>query len=249
MPQPEGYRKAKRLMELAEHFSLPVITFIDTSGAYPGIEGEERGQSEAIAKNLALMSSISIKSNNKSLYSIDENKLDEKAVKDILNKNTNKIHKSVNSGVLYQEFNSYKITKSEIKLVSKKKPSKKTLEDLIFAYKVAKHAKSNAIVFARNKQTVGIGAGQMNRLDSSRIAARKSEDAAKAEGLKSPLAVGSVVASDAFFPFADGLMAAADAGVTAIIQPGGSIRDEEVIEAANAANLAMIFTGIRHFNH
>jgi phosphoribosylaminoimidazolecarboxamide formyltransferase/IMP cyclohydrolase len=89
----------------------------------------------------------------------------------------------------------------------------------------------------------------MNRLDSSRIAARKSEDAAKAEGLKSPLAVGSVVASDAFFPFADGLMAAADAGVTAIIQPGGSIRDEEVIEAANAANLAMIFTGIRHFNH
>ena len=101
----------------------------------------------------------------------------------------------------------------------------------------------------KDGSTVGIGAGQMNRLDSSRIAARKSDDAAKMIKLEEPLAVGSVVASDAFFPFADGLMAAADAGVTAIIQPGGSIRDDEVIEAANNAGLAMLFTGIRHFNH
>ena len=119
----------------------------------------------------------------------------------------------------------------------------------MFAFKVAKHVKSNAIVYAKNGSTVGIGAGQMNRLDSSRIAARKSDDAAKMINLEEPLAVGSVVASDAFFPFADGLMAAADAGVTAIIQPGGSIRDDEVIEAANNAGLAMLFTGIRHFNH
>ena len=119
----------------------------------------------------------------------------------------------------------------------------------MFAFKVAKHVKSNAIVYAKDGSTVGIGAGQMNRLDSSRIAARKSDDAAKMIKLEEPLAVGSVVASDAFFPFADGLMAAADAGVTAIIQPGGSIRDDEVIEAANNAGLAMLFTGIRHFNH
>ena len=119
----------------------------------------------------------------------------------------------------------------------------------MFAFKVAKHVKSNAIVYAKDGSTVGIGAGQMNRLDSSRIAARKSDDAAKMIKLEEPLAVGSVVASDAFFPFADGLMAAADAGVTAIIQPGGSIRDDEVIEAANDAGLAMLFTGIRHFNH
>ena len=119
----------------------------------------------------------------------------------------------------------------------------------MFAFRVAKHVKSNAIVYAKDGSTVGIGAGQMNRLDSSRIAARKSDDAAKMIKLEEPLAVGSVVASDAFFPFADGLMAAADAGVTAIIQPGGSIRDDEVIEAANNAGLAMLFTGIRHFNH
>ena len=141
------------------------------------------------------------------------------------------------------------IDKDNLKVVSSRQPSEQEMQDLLFAFKVAKHVKSNAIVYAKEGATVGIGAGQMNRLDSSRIAARKSEDAAKAEGLESPLAIGSVVASDAFFPFADGLMAAADAGVTAIIQPGGSIRDDEVIEAANNANLAMVFTGIRHFNH
>mgnify|MGYP001212401457 CR=1 FL=1 len=159
------------------------------------------------------------------------------------------VMRSVSGGFLAQTKDNIIIDKDNLKVVSTRQPSEQEMEDLLFAFKVAKHVKSNAIVYVKDGATVGIGAGQMNRLDSSRIAARKSEDAAKAEGLKSPLAVGSVVASDAFFPFADGLMAAADAGVTAIIQPGGSIRDEEVIEAANAANLAMIFTGIRHFNH
>ena len=156
---------------------------------------------------------------------------------------------SVSGGFLAQTKHNIIIDKDNLKVFSTRQPSEQEMEDLLLAFKVAKHVKSNAIVYVKDGETVGIGAGQMNRLDSSRIAARKSEDAAKAEGLNSPLAVGSVVASDAFFPFADGLMAAADAGVTAIIQPGGSIRDEEVIEAANAANLAMIFTGIRHFNH
>ena len=159
------------------------------------------------------------------------------------------VMRSVSGGFLAQTKDNIIIDKDNLKVVSTRQPSEQEMEDLLFAFKVAKHVKSNAIVYVKDGATVGIGAGQMNRLDSSRIAARKSEDAAKAEGLKSPLAVGSVVASDAFFPFADGLMAAADAGVTAIIQPGGSIRDEEVIEAANTANLAMIFTGIRHFNH
>ena len=109
--------------------------------------------------------------------------------------------------------------------------------------------KSNAIVYAKDGATVGVGAGQMSRIDSSRIAAQKSADAAAAMGASVPLAVGSVVASDAFFPFADGLLAAANAGATAIIQPGGSMRDKEVIEAADEAGLAMVFTGMRHFRH
>ncbi len=157
--------------------------------------------------------------------------------------------KSVAGGFLAQTKDNIIIDKENLKVVTKRKPSDQELDDLLFAFKVAKHVKSNAIVYAKDGSTVGIGAGQMNRLDSSRIAARKSDDAAKMINLEEPLAVGSVVASDAFFPFADGLMAAANAGVTAIIQPGGSIRDDEVIEAANNANLAMLFTGIRHFNH
>ena len=157
--------------------------------------------------------------------------------------------KSVAGGFLAQTKDNIIINKESLKVVTKRQPSDQEIADLLFAFKVTKHVKSNAIVYAKDGSTVGIGAGQMNRLDSSRIAARKSEDAAKMQNLKKPLAVGSVVASDAFFPFADGLMAAADAGVTAIIQPGGSIRDDEVIEAANNANLAMLFTGIRHFNH
>ena len=157
--------------------------------------------------------------------------------------------KSVAGGFLAQTKDNIIVDKENLKVVTKRQPSEQELDDLLFAFKVAKHVKSNAIVYAKDGSTVGIGAGQMNRLDSSRIAARKSDDAAKMINLEEPLAVGSVVASDAFFPFADGLMAAADAGVTAIIQPGGSIRDDEVIEAANNAGLAMLFTGIRHFNH
>ena len=137
--------------------------------------------------------------------------------------------KSVSGGFLAQTKDNIIIEERELKIASSRKPSEQEMSDLLFAFKVAKHVKSNAIVYAKNGATVGIGAGQMNRLDSSRIAARKSEDAAKALGFERPLAIGSVVASDAFFPFADGLMAAADAGVTAIIQPGGSIRDDEVI--------------------
>ena len=159
------------------------------------------------------------------------------------------VMKTVTGGFLVQTNDNTVINQKEVKVVSKRKPTDQELEDLYFAFTVAKHVKSNAIVYAKNGATVGIGAGQMNRLDSSRIAARKSEDAASAAGESSPLAVDSVVASDAFFPFADGLIAAAEAGVTAIIQPGGSIRDEEVIQAADDAGLGMIFTGLRHFNH
>ena len=123
------------------------------------------------------------------------------------------------------------------------------MADLLFAFRVAKHVKSNAIVYARGQMTVGIGAGQMNRRDSSRIAAIRAGEAAEAAGETDSFAKGSVVASDAFFPFADGLMAAAEAGATAVIQPGGSIRDEDVIAAADKAGLAMVFTGQRHFRH
>jgi phosphoribosylaminoimidazolecarboxamide formyltransferase/IMP cyclohydrolase len=123
------------------------------------------------------------------------------------------------------------------------------MADLLFAWRVAKHVKSNAIIYVKDQATVGIGAGQMSRLDSARIAARKSADAAEACGADAPLAQGSVVASDAFFPFADGLLSAAEAGATAIIQPGGSIRDDEVIAAADEAGLAMVLTGMRHFRH
>ena len=123
------------------------------------------------------------------------------------------------------------------------------MRDLIFAFRVAKHVKSNTIVYAKDGATVGIGAGQMSRVDSARIAARKTEDAGKELGLSSPLAKGSVVASDAFFPFADGLLVAIAAGATAVIQPGGSMRDDEVIKAADEHGVAMVFTGTRHFRH
>jgi phosphoribosylaminoimidazolecarboxamide formyltransferase/IMP cyclohydrolase len=123
------------------------------------------------------------------------------------------------------------------------------MADMIFAWTVAKHVKSNAIVYVKDGATVGIGAGQMSRVDSSRIAARKAQDMAEALGLGESPAKGAVFASDAFFPFADGLMAAAEAGATAVIQPGGSMRDDEVIAAADEAGLAMIFTGMRHFRH
>jgi phosphoribosylaminoimidazolecarboxamide formyltransferase/IMP cyclohydrolase len=137
----------------------------------------------------------------------------------------------------------------ELKTVTKRKPSERELEDLKMAFSVCKHVKSNAIVYVREGATVGIGAGQMSRVDSARIAAQKAAEAAEAAGEAEPPTKGSVVASDAFFPFADGLLAAAQAGATAVIQPGGSMRDDEVIAAADEAGLAMVFTGIRHFRH
>ncbi len=157
--------------------------------------------------------------------------------------------KRVAGGLLVQDNDFGVITAEDLKVVSEREPTQQELEDMLFAFKVAKHVKSNAIVYAKNGSTVGVGAGQMNRLDSSRIAARKAQDAAEKLGLAEPLTKGSVVASDAFFPFADGLIAAAEAGVTAVIQPGGSIRDEEVIKAADERGLAMVYTGMRHFNH
>ncbi len=152
-------------------------------------------------------------------------------------------------GFLLQSRDAGRINERELKVVTKRAPTQSEMRDLVFAFRVAKHVKSNAIVYVKGEATVGIGAGQMSRVDSSRIAAHKSADAAKAAGLAEPLAKGSVVASDAFFPFADGLLAAAEAGATAIIQPGGSMRDDEVIAAADKAGLAMVFTGIRHFRH
>jgi phosphoribosylaminoimidazolecarboxamide formyltransferase/IMP cyclohydrolase len=136
-----------------------------------------------------------------------------------------------------------------LKVVTKRAPTNTELSDLLFAFRVAKHVKSNAIVYAKDGATVGIGAGQMSRVDSSRIAAWKAGEAAAAAKLETPLTVGSVVASDAFFPFPDGMLAAADAGATAVIQPGGSMRDADVIAAADERGLAMVFTGIRHFRH
>jgi len=137
----------------------------------------------------------------------------------------------------------------ELQVVTQRAPTGRELADCRFAWTVAKHVKSNAIVYARDGATAGIGAGQMNRLESARIAAWKAKDAADKAGWSAPRTIGSAVASDAFFPFADGLMAAVEAGATAVIQPGGSIRDEEVIAAADEAGLAMVFTSMRHFRH
>ena len=157
--------------------------------------------------------------------------------------------KAVAGGLLVQGRDNAVVDDLDLKVVTKRAPSEPEMADMIFAFRVAKHVKSNAIVYAKDRATVGIGAGQMSRVDSSRIAARKALDAAEAAGLTQPLTIGSVVASDAFFPFADGLLAAAEAGATAVIQPGGSMRDEDVIAAADAHGLAMVFTGVRHFRH
>ncbi len=157
--------------------------------------------------------------------------------------------RSVAGGFLAQTRDAGRIVPAELKVVTKRAPTDAELADLVFAFRVCKHVKSNAIVYAKSAATVGIGAGQMSRVDSARIAAWKSAEAAKAAGAPAPLAEGSVVASDAFFPFADGLEAAVAAGATAVIQPGGSIRDAEVIAAADAAGIAMVLTGMRHFRH
>ena len=152
-------------------------------------------------------------------------------------------------GLLVQDRDNGHISRDMLKLMTKRAPTERELDDCMFAWTVAKHVKSNAIVYARDGVTAGIGAGQMNRRDSSRIAAAKALEAAETQGWPRPRTIGSAVASDAFFPFADGLLAAAEAGATAVIQPGGSIRDEEVIAAADEAGLAMLFTGMRHFRH
>ncbi len=157
--------------------------------------------------------------------------------------------KSLAGGYLIQGRDNALTASPELKVVTKRAPSAQELADLKFAFTVAKHVKSNAIIYVRNGATVGIGAGQMSRVDSSKIAASKSLEAAQNAGETEAWAKGSVVASDAFFPFADGLLAAAEAGATAIIQPGGSMRDDEVIAAADEAGLAMVFTGMRHFRH
>jgi phosphoribosylaminoimidazolecarboxamide formyltransferase/IMP cyclohydrolase len=157
--------------------------------------------------------------------------------------------RKVSGGFLVQDRDNAVVDDMDLKVVTKRAPTEAELADLKFAFQVAKHVKSNAIVYAKGGATVGIGAGQMSRVDSSRVAAWKAEDAAKQAGLPETLAKGSVVASDAFFPFADGLLTAAEAGATAVIQPGGSMRDDEVIKAADEAGLAMVLTGIRHFRH
>jgi phosphoribosylaminoimidazolecarboxamide formyltransferase/IMP cyclohydrolase len=157
--------------------------------------------------------------------------------------------KSIAGGYLAQSRDNGSISIDDLRVVTRRVPDERELSDCLFAWKVAKHVKSNAIVYARDGATAGIGAGQMNRLESARIAAWKAKDAAEKAGWAEPRTVGSAVASDAFFPFADGLLAAVQAGATAVIQPGGSIRDEEVIAAADEAGLAMVFTGMRHFRH
>ena len=157
--------------------------------------------------------------------------------------------KSITGGWLVQSRDNGRLAADDLRVVTARQPTPAELADCLFAWTVAKHVKSNAIVYAKDGAIAGIGAGQMNRLESARIAAWKARDAAEKAGWPQPRTIGSAVASDAFFPFADGLMAAVEAGATAVIQPGGSIRDAEVIAAANEAGLAMLFTGMRHFRH
>lgn len=157
--------------------------------------------------------------------------------------------KTVSGGLLVQSRDNVMVDDLELKVVTKRAPTAQELEDMRFAFRVAKHVKSNAVVYAKNGQTAGIGAGQMSRVDLARIAGIKAEDAARALGLAEPMTRGSAVASEAFLPFADGLLSAISAGATAVIQPGGSMRDAEVIAAADAHDVAMVFTGVRHFRH
>lgn len=157
--------------------------------------------------------------------------------------------RTVSGGLLVQTRDNGMVEDLDLRVVTKRAPTAQEMEDMKFAFRVAKHVKSNAIVYAKDGQTVGIGAGQMSRVDSARIAALKAVDAAKAMGLAVPLTHGSAVASEAFLPFADGLLSAIAAGATAVIQPGGSMRDAEVIAAADEHGVAMVFTGMRHFRH
>jgi phosphoribosylaminoimidazolecarboxamide formyltransferase/IMP cyclohydrolase len=157
--------------------------------------------------------------------------------------------RTLSGGYLLQTRDNGRVTENTLKTVTKRAPSKVELADLLFAFTICKHVKSNAIVYVKDGATVGVGAGQMSRVDSARIAAIKSDEAAKEAGETESRTQGCVVASDAFFPFADGLLLAAQAGATAVIQPGGSMRDDEVIAAADEKGLAMVLTGMRHFRH
>lgn len=158
--------------------------------------------------------------------------------------------KALAGGVLAQSRDNGRVMSADdVRIVTRRAPTPQEMADMLFAFRVAKHVKSNAIVYVRDGRTVGVGAGQMSRVDSARIAARKAEDAREAAGDSASWTEGSAVASDAFFPFADGLLAAVEAGATAVIQPGGSMRDDEVIAAADEAGLAMVMTGMRHFRH
>jgi phosphoribosylaminoimidazolecarboxamide formyltransferase/IMP cyclohydrolase len=158
-------------------------------------------------------------------------------------------YRSVAGGFLVQTRDNGRVTRDKLKVVTKRQPSAQEIADLLFAFTVGKHVKSNAIIYAKDGSTAGIGAGQMSRVDSARIAAIKAKDAAKAAGWAQPRTIGSSAASEAFFPFPDGLLAVAEAGATAVIQPGGSMNDQKVIDAADEAGLAMVFTGMRHFRH
>ena len=157
--------------------------------------------------------------------------------------------KTVSGGVLVQTRDNVMVDDLDLKVVTKRQPTVTEIADMKFAFTIAKHVKSNAVVYAKDGQTAGIGAGQMSRVDSARIAAIKAGEAATAMGLSVPLTKGSAVASEAFLPFADSLNIAIEAGATAVIQPGGSMRDADVIAAADAAGIAMVFTGVRHFRH
>ncbi|EDP64315.1 AICAR transformylase [alpha proteobacterium BAL199] len=157
--------------------------------------------------------------------------------------------KNLAGGLLVQSRDAGRVTAGDLKVVTKRAPTDQEMKDLLLAFRIGKHVKSNTIVYVKDGSTAGIGAGQMSRIDSARIAAQKAQDAAKAAGWAQPRTVGSAAASDAFFPFADGLLAVAEAGATAVIQPGGSMRDDDVIAAADEKGLAMVFTGMRHFRH
>ena len=157
--------------------------------------------------------------------------------------------RNVAGGLLVQDRDNGHVDLNDLKVVTKRKPTDTEMADLLLAWKIAKHVKSNAVVYVKDGATAGIGAGQMSRLDSARIAARKALDAQQTAGWDEPRTKGCACASDAFFPFPDGMLSAAEAGATAIIQPGGSIRDDDVIKAADEAGLAMVFTGMRHFRH
>ena len=226
----------------------------DPQSAFGGIVASNKEVTEELAEKMdkIFLEVIIAPSFSKAALSIFSNKKNLRLLKIRPKKNVKNsdyIIKDLSDGFLIQDKDNETLDENNLNIVTIKKPTSKEITDLIFAFKIAKHVKSNAIIYAKNNSTVGIGAGQMSRIDSSQIAAIKSKKASELAGLKTNMAEGSVLASDAFFPFADGLIAAAEAGVTSIIQPGGSIRDDEVIDAANKLGLSMVFSGIRHFRH